>query len=45
MHRLSKRNMTVPEMFREMAAKCPDKVCLKCEDHELTFAQVSAASS
>ncbi|KAK3920987.1 Long-chain fatty acid transport protein 4 [Frankliniella fusca] len=45
MHGHSKRNVTVSELFQEMAAKYPDKVCLKSEEEEMTFAQVEEYSN
>ncbi|XP_034231074.1 long-chain fatty acid transport protein 4-like isoform X2 [Thrips palmi] len=44
-HGLAKRNASVPDMFRDMAAKYPDKVCLMCEESQMTFAEVDAYSN
>lgn len=44
-HRLSKRNASVPDMFRDMVAKYPDKVCLMCEESQMTFAEVDEYSN
>lgn len=39
-HGLAKRNASVPDMFRDMVAKYPDKVCLLCEESQMTFTEV-----